>query len=808
MKKIYTVKGMSCQVCSLNVEKAAKKVSGVESAEVNLLENTLTVTGDNISDEVIFDAVKNAGYQAFSGFKKLESPERSMRMRLIASFVFLIPLMAVMIAHMAGIHIDPALYAVIQIILTAPIVLINRKYFIAGFPALIRRTPNMDSLIAVGSSAAIIYGIYVTVLIFISEPQAAHELSMNLYFESAAMILTLVTVGKYLETRSKGKTTEAVRKLLDLAPKTATVFRGEEITVAIEDVAIGDTVIVKPGGRIPVDGVVTFGSSSVDESALTGESIPVLKKIGDKVSAGTICTTGSLRFTAEKIGEETTLAKIIELVRSAAASKPPIARIADKVSGVFVPVVMLIALAAAVIWLLIGQSFSFALSIGISVLVISCPCALGLATPVAIMVGTGKAASLGILIKSSETLETTGRADTVIFDKTGTLTTGRPSVTDIFENKISKTELLSIAYSLENLSEHPLSKAVITYAKENGAELKQAEDFLSTAGRGISAKIEGEIYYSGNRAYMNDIGCSVSSFDIDTKSATPLYFAKGKTLIGVILVSDVIRDTSKAAVKSLKNHGLSVVMLTGDSKRAADSVKAELDLDEVRAELLPAEKELYVREKQNEGKRVIMVGDGINDAPSLARADVGIAIGAGSDIAIDAADIVLIKNNPADVANAVVLSRKTIRNIKENLFWALFYNCIAIPVAAGVLFVPFEITLSPGIAALAMSLSSVCVVTNALRLRFFKPVNSEVDMDSAPQINYMEKRIIKIEGMMCKHCKMAVENALKVIDGVTSVEVNLEEGTATVVLSKDVSSAVLSDAVTAADFKVVSVEKL
>jgi len=601
---------------------------------------------------------------------------------------------------------------------------------------------------------------------------------MDLYFESAAMILSLVTIGKFLEARSKGKTTEAVRKLIDLAPKTATVLRdGVEVIIPAEQVAVGDVIVVRPGAGIPVDGTITEGSAPIDMSALTGESIPVIKNPGDMVSAGTI-SLGSFTFRAEKVGEDTTLAAIVELVQNANSSKAPIGKLADKVSGIFVPLVMTIAVLSGAVWLLLGEPFTFALSIAISVLVISCPCALGLATPVAIMVATGKAASLGILIKSAESLETAGRADTILLDKTGTVTIGKPEVTDVITLSGTREDLLAVAASVESASEHPLSKAVITYAEENHITFVKAQEFTAVPGRGVSASINGKICYAGNAAFMEENGIPLTPARV---TGTPLYFASGNELLGIISVADKIRPTSKAAVAGLQALGLDVVLLTGDTHTVADSIAKQLSIENVIAEVMPAEKEGQVRTLQEAGHHVIMVGDGINDSPSLARADVGIAIGAGSDIALESADFVLMKSDPWDIVSAIRLSRSTLRNIKQNLFWAFIYNTIGIPLAAGVFFVPFGWKLSPGFAALAMSLSSVCVVLNALRLRFF---TSEMPTTSEEETM---KKVLTIEGMMCDHCKMTVEKVLSRIPGVVSAVVDLTAKTATVELSADVA---------------------
>lgn len=801
MKQTYTVLGMSCQACALNVERAVSKISGVNAARVNLLANTLEVESDSVSDEIIIDAVKNAGYKALSGRKAVAPEHVHMKKRLIASLCLLVPLLVISMGHMAGLPLSAEVSGILQFVIVIPIIILNRKFFLQGIPALFRRSPNMDSLVAVGAGAAFIYSTVVLFAILLGYPPS------HFYFESAGTILTLVTVGKYLESRSKGKTTEAITKLLDLAPKTATILRnGEELTVPISDVSVGDIVVVRPGGKIPVDGTVTEGSSSVDSSVLTGESMPVAKRVGDAVQAGTICLYGNIKFRAEKVGDETTLSQIIELVRDASSSKAPIARLADRVAGVFVPAVMLIALLVFCIWMFVGAEFSFALGVAISVLVISCPCALGLATPVAVMVGTGKAASLGILIKSAETLETAGKADTIVFDKTGTLTEGKPSVDGIFAAEgISRDELILSAASVEALSEHPLSKAVTDYSKKMGITPFAVDDFLAVPGRGVTAAASGVRYYAGNAAYMREAGV-IGNFPDVPEDRAVIFFAKDTTPLGIITVSDAVRRSSAKAVESLHELGLKVVMLTGDSEATAKRVADEIGVDEFYAGLLPSDKEAAVRRMQEEGRRVIMAGDGINDAPSLARADVGMAVGAGTDIAIESADIVLINSNPQAAASAVRLSRAVIRNVKQNLFWAFIYNTIGIPLAAGILYVPFGVLLSPGIAALAMSCSSVCVVSNALRLRRFREPEGETDYEEKQMSDITMKKIIHVEGMMCKHCVKAVTNALQAVDGVETVDVSLDDKCAVVNLAKEVSDAELKTAVEAEDFTVTGVE--
>ncbi|MCQ2376653.1 MAG: cadmium-translocating P-type ATPase [Methanocorpusculum sp.] len=812
MKKTYTVYGMSCQACALNVERAVKKAAGVTSVSVNLLTNSMEVEAETSAapeefDELICGAVKNAGYRAESGRKPVSPGYTSMKRRLIVSICFFIPLALVSVLSMAGLFFPglPAAGALIQFVLTACIVWLNRAYFIRGFPALVRLHPNMDSLVAVGASAAFIYSVVVTAGLL-----GTSSAFGPLYFTSAGMILTFVTIGKYLESRSKEKTTVELSHLLALRPKTATVFReGVEVTIPVSEISVGDTVIVKSGERIPADGVVTSGFSSVDASVLTGESLPAAKHAGDFVQEGTICLYGSIRFTAEKTGEDTVLSQIISLVREASSSKAPVARLADIISGIFVPAVLFIALIVFAVWMLSGAAFSFALSAAIAVLVISCPCALGLATPVAVMAGTGKAASLGILIKSAAALETAGRADTILFDKTGTLTTGVPAVTAVYPaDGASRTTFLGIAASVEAPSSHPYAKAVTRFAAGEKIRAADAADFLTIPGRGVSASVSGKNCVAGSLRFMRESGVSGTFPSVSSEGASLLYFAEDGNPLGIIAVSDTVREGAASAVSRLKALGLRVFMLTGDSVPAAKRVAELTGVDGFSAELLPADKEAEIRRLQKEGSRVIMAGDGINDAPSLAAADVGAAVGTGVDVAVESADIVLMNSSPESVADAVSLSRKTVRIIKQNLFWALIYNCIAIPAAAGVLYVPFGLLLSPGIAALCMSCSSVCVVLNALRLQRFRGTpgaKEEVNTCSAPNDMSM-KKIVHVEGMMCKHCQAAVFNALKGIDGVADVSVSLEEKTAVVTLSKDVSDDILRDAVVAADFTVSAVE--
>lgn len=852
MSRKFDVTGMTCSACSAHVEKSVSKLVGEGNVTVSLLTNSMQVECDDkkVSDYEIIKAVEDAGYGAAvaGAVKSSEKKEsvvdnelKEMKTRLIVSFIFLIPLMYVSMGSMVGLpqpsflsgHGNAVSFAFTQFLMCLPILYVNRKYFQVGFKTLWHRAPNMDSLIAVGSTAALVYGIFaiyrMSYGLGVGNEELVMKYHMDLYFESAVMILTLITLGKYLETRSRRKTSEAISKLTELAPETAVIEteNGEE-EIPIEQLAIGDIVIVKPGARIPADGTVVDGTSAVDESALTGESIPVEKAVGDKIIAASINKNGFLKFKAEKVGSETTLAQIIQLVEDASASKAPIAKLADKIAGVFVPIVMVIAIITAVAWLALGYEFEFALSCAISVLVISCPCALGLATPVAIMVGTGKGAENGILIKSAEALETLHLVKTVIMDKTGTITEGKPVVTDILSDGISEDELLKIAASVEKPSEHPLAGAIIEAAEEKNIALKEINEFTAVSGRGIIAESDGKTIYAGNKKMMDENGISSNGFEdkekkLSEEGKTVLYFAEKDKILGIIAVQDVPKQTSKAAIRQFKKLGIDVVMLTGDNKRTAEAIAKNLGITNVVAEVMPQDKEAVVRSFQEEGGKTAMIGDGINDAPALARADVGVAIGAGTDVAIESADIVLMKSDLMDAVTAVKLSRATIKNVKENLFWAFFYNTICIPLAAGLWYPMFGIKLNPMIGAAAMSLSSVCVVTNALRLKLFKPNNeadyAEVDNneefnnnvetdiilhDENEGENVMKKEMI-VEGMSCMHCSGRVEKALNEIDGV-SAKVDLEKKTAYVDLTKDVSDEVLSKAVTDAGYDVVSIK--
>ena len=827
MKIRFQVTGMTCAACSARVEKVTRQTAGVDSAEVNLLANTMVVEAkDESVIPAIQKAVSDAGYGAIPetpGKKaapqpvQTENPLKEMKTRLIASAVFLVVLMYFTMGHMIGLpvpmwyHHNPLMGALLQFFLTLPVVYLNRVYYTRGLKALWHRAPNMDSLIAVGSLAALIYGVAALFRMAAAmgngDMETVHKYGENLYFESASMILTLITLGKFLETRAKGKTGDAIRALMDLSPKTATVRRdGVETEVAVEDVRLGDTVIVRSGGRIPVDGTVLSGRASVDQSALTGESVPVEKAVGDTVAAATINTEGYLEFRADKVGEDTTLSQIIRMVEEAGGSKAPIARLADKIAGVFVPVVMGIALVAFAVWMIAKGDLEFALNIGISVLVISCPCALGLATPVAIMVGTGRGARMGLLFKNAEALENLHKVDTVVVDKTGTLTTGKPAVTDILPGGLPEAELLKLAAALEEKSEHPFAKAVLE--KAAGVDHPRAEKFETIPGKGVSGVIEGKKFFGGNGRLMEELGVQIPALpDSVDAGGTPLHFAsENGTYLGTIVAADVLKADSVAAVAAMKKMHLNVVMLTGDNEKTAKAIAAKAGIDRVISDVLPGDKAGAVERLRKEGHKVVMVGDGINDAPALVTADVGLAIGNGTDIAIESADVVLMNGSLMGVGNAVALSRATIRNIRENLFWAFFYNCLGIPVAAGALYPAFRILLNPMIGAAAMSFSSVFVVTNALRLRFFKPKEIETEpVNNVEHTTIKEetamKTVIHVEGMMCGHCKMHVENACKGVPGVTDAVVDLAAKNVTV--TGDADLAALKAAITEAGYQVV-----
>ena len=860
-KETYDITGMSCAACSARIEKGISGMEGMQQCSVNLLKNSMTVSYDEaeLDSGKIIHQVEDIGYGASlhqtqgskttgaSGRGKNGATDaaaaaaKQMKQRLIVSLVFTIPLFYISMGHMAGWPLPPWLlgarnhmiFAFTQFLLVLPVLIAGGHYFKNGLRNLWHRSPNMDSLIALGSGAAFVYGIYAIYKIAwgfsIEDMDMVETFGMNLYFESSAMILTLITLGKFMEARAKSKTSEAITKLMDLAPKTAKVLRnGQEEEISVDDVQNGDILVVRDGDTVPVDGKITEGFASVDESAITGESLPVDKQAGDPVTGGTINRTGYFQMEATAVGEHTTLSKIIQLVDDATSSKAPIAKLADRVSSVFVPVVITIALLAAILWLLAGQSFEFALSVAISVLVISCPCALGLATPTAIMVGTGRGAAKGILIKSAEALEITHSIDTVVLDKTGTVTQGKPVVTDVIaleadgkaagENTQAYTELLQLAFSLEKMSSHPLAEAIVKKAEACSAAFQEVSDYEMIPGQGIAGTIDKVRCLAGNRKLMetNRIDISVAAGlqeKLADEGKTPLYFAQGGKFLGVIAAADVVKPTSREAIARLQEMGMDVIMLTGDNARTAEAIKKQVGIKTVIADVLPQDKEEKVRQLQEQGHKVAMVGDGINDAPALARADVGIAIGAGTDVAIESADIVLMKSDLMDAASAVSLSRAVMRNIKQNLFWAFFYNAIGIPVAAGVLYPAFHILLNPMIGAAAMSFSSVSVVSNALRLRFFTPKwkqeSGTANLQTTGNGGMMEqstaaaeiadriaqndeskgettmKKTIKIEGMMCQHCVKAATKALEGVAGVTAVTVSLEdkqavvEGTAT-----------------------------
>ncbi len=828
MNQKFCVTGMTCSACSAHVEKSVRGVQGVSDVNVNLLLNSMTVDYDESAtnaDEIIA-AVKSGGYGAYiEGSEKKTAPSatkddselKSMKTRLITSICCLVPLMYISMGHMMGLplpHIfhgteNALIFAFTQLLLTLPVVFVNRKYFTVGFKTLFKGAPNMDTLIAIGSGASLVYGIAAIYAIGYGlghgRTDIAEEFAMNLYFEGAAMILTLITLGKFFEARAKGKTSEAIEKLIDLTPKTAVVERsGKELTIPAEDLRAGDIAIVKAGTAVPADGVIIEGNCAVDESAITGESIAVEKTKDDKVTGATILKSGYIKFQVEKTGEDTTLSQIIRLVEEAASSKAPIAKTADKVSGIFVPIVISIAIVTFIVWMIASGELSQAFTMAVSVLVISCPCALGLATPTAIMVGTGQGAKNGILIKSAESLETAHHIDTVVLDKTGTVTEGKPSVTDMLPNGTDERELLKKAASIERLSEHPLSVAILE--KAGDIETYEVTGFEQIAGRGLKGLINGKTILAGNYKMMTEAGVDVpEDTELAKAGKTALYFAEDGKYIGTIAAADTIKEGSPHAVKTLTDMGIDVIMLTGDNRVTAEAVKAQAGIKTAIAEVLPQDKENEIRRLQQAGKKVAMVGDGINDAPALARADVGIAIGAGTDIAIESADIVLMKSDLNAVATAVKLSRAVIKNIHENLFWAFFYNVLGIPIAAGVLFPAFGIRLNPMIAAAAMSFSSVFVVSNALRLRFFKDNNNKYNkkINNKTEESKMTKTI-KINGMMCSHCTGRVQEALNKLDGV-SAEVSLNNGgQAVVTLSKDVSDDVLYNAIKDVGYEVVA----
>lgn len=856
-KETYNITGMSCASCSAAVTRAVEKLEGAKDVNVNLMQNKMTLElSDGLTDEMVIKAVEDAGYGA-SVKKDIKSDSSKnqtdvagdyateLKLRAIVSFIFMVPLMYFGMGGMFNAPFPKAfmgdggklLLALTELLLVIPIIFTGRKFFISGFKHLFKRNPNMDTLIAIGSGTSFLYSIYslymIAYFISIGDVKSSMPFGMNLYFDTAGTILTLITLGKYLEARSKKKTTEAISKLVNLIPDKAVILRdGVESEVLVSEVVAGDIVVVKAGETVPVDGVIVNGSGAVDEAMVTGESIPVEKNTDDRVTGGTISRSGYFSFRATNVGEDTALYKIISLVEEAAGSKAPISRLADKISGVFVPVVLCISFLTFIIWLFVRGDFSFALNMAVAVLVISCPCALGLATPAAIMAGTGKGAEKGIIIRNVVSLEVAHKIDTVVLDKTGTITEGRPKVTDIFVNDIDETEFISLAATLESASSHPLANAVTEYAKAKNIEIKRAETLETIEGRGIAGEINGQALYAGNAAYMQELGITDNRFkakadELHNLGKTVLYFARGKDkkeLIGIIAVADVIKEGSKEAVRELNQIGIDVVMLTGDNERTALAIGRETGVNRVVAEVKPIGKEAEIRRLKEKGKTVMMVGDGINDAPALAGADVGVAIGTGADVAVDTADIILMHSDLRDVPYAIMLSNEVVKKIKENLFWALFYNALCIPVAAGVFFAAFGLRLNPMIGALAMSFSSVFVLSNSLRLRFFTPKYKKVKArtqitQSQPKQNekkaqtdetkdnsytkediVMEKTI-DIEGMSCAHCVKHVTEALDAIDGVKA-EVSLENKNAKVSLQKEVSDDVLKEAVVKAGYEV------
>lgn len=841
MKQRFDVTGMTCSACSAHVEKSVRKLQGVKSVAVSLLQNSMTVDydGDILDSNDIIKAVKHGGYGAGVAGKKdntapkaVDDSAKKMKNRMIWSIAFLIPLFYICMGHMFNIpipaiftgHNNMMIFALTQLFLTIPIVILNKHYFVNGFKNLVHLSPNMDTLIALGATAA---GGYSVIQLFVmayamgrGNMSAAHDSMMNLYFESCGMILALITVGKYMEARSKSKTSQAIEKLINLAPKTAVVIRdGAELEIPVEQVALDDVFVIRSGKAIPCDGEIIEGICSVDQSAITGESIPVSKEESDTIMAGTICTTGYAKAVCRKTAENSTLSQIIALVEEASSSKAPISKLADKVSGVFVPIVITIALIAIIVWLIIGASFASALSVGIAVLVISCPCALGLATPTAIMVGTGKGAENGILVKSAESLEIAHKITTVVLDKTGTVTEGKPVVTDIITIEgITEAQLLSSAYPLEKSSSHPLSNAVCEYAERKFSLSSQCSNYSEIQGKGVSATVDGKTVLAGNLRFMKENNIDVTALSQQSQSLanngkTPLFFSRDGKLLGIIAVADTVKNTSKNAIAQMKNMGMKVIMLTGDNQRTANAIQEQIQADEVIAEVLPQDKEAEIRRLQEQGEKVAMIGDGINDSPALARADVGIAIGAGQDIAIESADIVLMKSDLQDAAKAFALSKAVIKNIKENLFWALFYNSLGIPLAAGVFYPIFGWTLNPMFGAAAMSLSSFFVVTNALRLKFFKPKFDIVPYESINADKTIEtkgndtmKKVMKIEGMMCGHCTGRVDKVLNALDGVEAT-VSLEDKAAYLTITGDISNEILKSTVEAEGYEVTEINE-
>ncbi|KLE04448.1 ActP protein [Aliarcobacter butzleri L353] len=833
----FDIKGMTCSACSTAVDRNVKKLEGINEVNVNLLNNSMIVKYDEnvLNNEIIIKKVQDAGYEAFlveNGKKtqknsteknlgKIETNE--LKNRLIISFIFAIPLFYISMGHMLNWYLphlfhgysNAITFSFTQFLLALPIVFINIKYYKVGFKTLYKGSPNMDSLIAIGTSAAMIYGVFSIYKIGYglgnNDIDMVIQYSHDLYFESAAIVLTLITLGKFLEARAKENTSEAINKLINLTPKTALVLRNnQEIEIPIDELILKDIVIVKPGNIVPTDGIIIFGNSSIDESMLTGESLPVSKKVGDKVIGASINKSGSFKFEVTKLGEDTVLSQIIKLIEEASSSKAPISKLADRISAIFVPTVIVISILATVTWLFLGYSFEFALSIGIAILVISCPCALGLATPTAIMVGTGKGAQNGILIKSAESLEIAHTINTVVIDKTGTITEGKTQVTDIFTNeKITQDKLLQLCATIEKNSEHPLADAILKKTQEKEIELLNATDFEALNGLGIKSKVEDRVFYIGNKKLLDSKNISLDLFyekseKLANEGKTPIFIADENEVLGLIAISDVVKPTSKDAILEFEKMGLEVIMLTGDNYKTANAIAKQININNVIAEVLPQDKEKEIQKLQGLGKKVAMIGDGINDAPALVRADVGIAIGAGTDIAIESANIVLVKSDLLDAVKAIQLSNAVIKNIKQNLFWAFFYNIIGIPLAAGVFYTILGWKLSPMFAGAAMSLSSVTVVLNALRLKLFEPKISKnlLEQNNISKGDKMQK-ILKVDGMTCGHCKARVEKVVSAIDGVDSVEVDLASKNVTVKMSKDISEQTLSDVIVDAGYEVI-----
>ncbi|MDU3688139.1 MAG: heavy metal translocating P-type ATPase [Anaerococcus hydrogenalis] len=844
MKERFNVTGMTCASCQANVQKAVEKL-GVENVNVNLVSETMNVSYDEnkISIDDIINAVEKIGYGASPVSEKksksknseLSNEEKNVKNRLIISFLFMIPLMYVSMGHMINLPLPHFLhgnsgsvnFAFLQFLLTLPVIFVNRIFYISGFKGLINKAPNMDTLVGLGSFAALFYGIFAIFRMAyglgFGKLEIVEMYRTNLYFESAAMILTLITLGKYFEKRSKGQTKKSLEALMDLAPKKARILvDGNEKEIPVEDLKKGDLILVRPGESIAVDGIIKEGSSLVDESAITGESIPVNKNVGDEVISATINKQGSFVFEALKVGEDTTLSKIIELVNEANESKAPISKLADKISAIFVPAVIIISIITFIIWMMLGYGFEFSLNLAISVLVISCPCALGLATPMAIMVATGKSAEYGLLFKNAESLENLHKVDTILLDKTGTITEGKPQVTDIITD-LDENEFIKLASSMEIKSEHPLSNAINEFAKEKNIQNIEVSDFESISGKGIKAKYNNEIYYGGNISLMKETNINLNSYQeksdkLSNEGKTSMYFANEKEVIGIIAVQDRPKSLSKIAIDEMKKMGYEIRMITGDNEKTAEAIRKSLNIDYKYAEVLPEDKEKEVKKLKNEGKKVLMVGDGINDAPALARSDVAMAIGNGTDVAIESADVILIKNNILDIVSAIKLSKATIKTIKENLFWAFFYNVIGIPLAAGLLYPIFEIKLSPMFGAFAMSLSSVFVCLNSLRLRNFKAnfendkkikeiiENDKKKIKKENKMKELNKIIVKVNNMSCNHCKNRVEETLKSIAGIENAEVNLDEKLANVEYFGSIDEKEIEEKINDAGYEFVGIE--